>query len=86
MTQSFEAHWQDFEQNVIPNASPIQRREMKKAFFAGGIQMIFAIAEVDEDASDEEGAKVIEAYKVEIEAFFEKQVQEFQKRQQRHRN
>jgi hypothetical protein len=58
-----EKEWLDFERRVMPkNAPAVQRQEMRRAFYAGvSTALIMAFALGDDDASEDEGAAVLES-------------------------
>ena len=64
--------WKKFKDKVIPkDASPVQVRDMKRAFYAGamvtdGYYDMFSRPEISED----EGVSMIQKYKEEIDLFF----------------
>lgn len=53
MKQTVDEQWQDFLEVVIPNdAPPIQRQEMKRAFYAGATAMLDLVCVVSEDEEE----------------------------------
>ncbi|MFN6538113.1 MAG: hypothetical protein RM021_017445 [Nostoc sp. EkiNYC01] len=57
-----EGEWLDYSNQAIAiNAPAIQRKEMRRAFYAGASAMFNLLTSIDDSISEEEGAKVIDA-------------------------
>lgn len=71
MTKQFQEQWEEYDRRVIPlNAPPTQRREMRRAFYAGAVALFSLVQALgDEDISEEAGAKALEALQAELESF-----------------
>lgn len=69
--------WATFEQAVMPRgAGPIQRQEMRRAFYGGFQAALQAGLEIAEaDLSDTAGAAVLQGYHEEV-ALFVREIQE----------
>lgn len=53
--------WTDFERAILINAGPVQRSEMRRAFYAGAQAVLFVSIQIaDADASDEAGAAMLQ--------------------------
>lgn len=63
--------WGSFANSVIPRDAPlIQRREMRRAFYAGAQTMLTLCAALGtEEYSEEEGCRVLEELTQELQAF-----------------
>jgi hypothetical protein len=63
--------WQSFERSAMPkDAPPIQRKEMRRAFYAGVAVMLSLMSELGEDdVSEEAGAAALEALDQECKQF-----------------
>ena len=72
-----EREWKDWEAAVMPsNAGPNQRREMRRAFYAGASMLFFAlkrIMDADREPTDADLKKMNDIY-LELEAFKNKVV------------
>lgn len=57
---SIAAMWTDFAAHTVPaEAPPIQRIEMRKAFFAGFLQALIALQDVAHQMPEDEATKVL---------------------------
>lgn len=67
-----QEQWQSFDQAIIPkNAPPIQRQEMRRAFYAGAFAMLNISKQLgDEDIDMDAGVAVLEGVEQEIQQFF----------------
>jgi hypothetical protein len=69
---SMAAAWAEFEHKVLSGASPVQRDEMRKAFYCGGVSIFFGLImgldPSSPDATDGDLAQM-DAIKTEFEAF-----------------
>lgn len=71
-TQTIAQMWISFSKSVVPpNASIIQRTEMKKAFYAGATSLLSAMKGMDESLSEDEGAQILESYESELVGFLQ---------------
>ncbi|WP_088893147.1 hypothetical protein [Leptolyngbya ohadii] len=64
--------WQQFERSVMPiDASPIQKQEMRRAFYAGAFALLDIVAQIgsDESISEEAGALLLDKIEAELKAF-----------------
>jgi hypothetical protein len=64
--------WASFSKAVFSCHTPtVQRREMRRAFYAGAYGMLMgaAFGPGEEDVSEEEGVAMFEAWRRELEAF-----------------
>jgi hypothetical protein len=68
------SEWNSFEKAVMPqNASAIQRKEMRRAFYAGGWAMLQIAKELgDENISEEQGVVVLESIEAEYQDFMKR--------------
>jgi hypothetical protein len=66
---TFAQQWHQFDKVIHPDASPFQRREMQKAFYAGAYALFSLMYEIDDDLSDAEGAARLDVWADEIEEF-----------------
>lgn len=65
--------WQSFALEILPlDCSDIQRRETKRAFFAGAWGMFHLVSSVGEDTPDEDALAMLDGWKREMEEFQEK--------------
>ncbi len=72
MNQSVAQWWDDFRKQTIPDVSSVQRREMRKAFYAGMAQVMLALEECSNiDLDDEVFAALFEQRYQEVRQFFE---------------
>jgi hypothetical protein len=65
-------HWREFEQMVLPPmASTIQRREMRRAFYAGFQSCLSAAIEIGttSDGDDKQGAEMLQRLQDECQQF-----------------
>jgi hypothetical protein len=63
--------WESFERAVVPiDAPPIQRQEMRKAFYAGAVSMLNIVTGPLTDMSDEAGCALIDSLVEEGRMFF----------------
>lgn len=61
--------WEKYETNVIPaEADEIQRKETRRAFYAGGASLLDALTDAPDQGADK-GAEVIEGYIDEFRAY-----------------
>lgn len=69
--QTIAEQWSGFEADVLPpDAPPVQRQEMRRAFYAGAWSMLSALQQLgDAEISEAEGCDALEAYRRECEAF-----------------
>jgi hypothetical protein len=70
--QTVAEMWASFAKATMPElASNVQRREMRRAFYAGAYGMLMgaAFGPGEEDVSEEEGVAMFEAWRKELEAF-----------------
>lgn len=77
MLKSISDEWTDFSEIVFRGMSPcqVQRREMKKAFFAGAFVMMETIKEIgDGHISDQEGIDHLASIEVEILEFMKSMI------------
>lgn len=74
--KTIKEEWENFEAQVIsPEAPPIQREEMEKAFYAGSFALMsMQMRMADADVTDEEGANQMESWNNECIAFKDKVV------------
>jgi hypothetical protein len=69
---TFKSTWEHFANSVIAkDAPPIQLLEMKRAFYAGGFQLILLILFETENLSEDEGASMINDWNNEIKQYFD---------------
>lgn len=63
--------WKEFETLVIPQSAPaMQRKEMRRAFYAGAQSLLQATVEIaSADLSDDAGAAILEGYHDECRRF-----------------
>lgn len=70
---TIQHYWESFEASVVPKtAGPVQRQEMRRAFYAGAIAMQsiqFTVG--DEDISEDAAIGILEGCRLELEAFAE---------------
>lgn len=68
-----ERQWKQFDRESIPRtAPPIQRQEMRRAFYAGAAALLHLAKGLgDDEVSEDAGAAVLEAMQQEIVEFFE---------------
>ena len=73
MTKPIAQQWNQFERSSIPRAAPaIQRREMRRAFYAGVAAQLHLLEGLGEDeVSEDAGVAALEAMKQEVLDFFE---------------
>lgn len=67
--------WRSFEESVIPaTAPPVQRQEMKKAFYAGASSILHMGLGVigDESVSENAGVAIIQGWQDECQMFAER--------------
>lgn len=71
MKKTIRDEWLDFEDKVIPRDAPwVQRKEMKRAYYAGAWTMLMLSKELGDDKYTEESAvKILEKYESELKAF-----------------
>ena len=76
-TRTIAQQWANFEKAVLPaNAGPVQRQEMRRAFYGGfGAALMASVEIADAELTDEAGAAVLEGYHQEC-ALFVQAVQE----------
>lgn len=60
--------WADFQRKTLPVVSETQRREMKRAFFAGA-QALFILCTIDDGVSEAMAVKVLSSVHRELLAF-----------------
>lgn len=72
MMRTVQAEWEEFERRVMPRgAPPVQRNEMRRAFFAGAYGMLSMSAALgNADVPEDDAVASLEGWKNEIEAFF----------------
>lgn len=65
------SEWNNFEKAVIPSNAPlVQRKEMRRAFYAGAWAILQAAKELGDDSiSEEAGVVALEAMEVEFVEF-----------------
>ncbi|MEP0872457.1 hypothetical protein NDA01_21815 [Trichocoleus desertorum AS-A10] len=69
MKRTVQSQWQSYERSIMPkDAPPIQRKEMRRAFYAGAFVMLNLAKEVG-DMSEEAGVEALEAYERECKEF-----------------
>lgn len=66
-----ESLWNDFSRKVIPpTAPPIQRKEMRRAFYAGVWGLLQEMKQLgDDDVSEDAGVEALEAIEAECKEF-----------------
>jgi hypothetical protein len=66
-----EKAWTNFEKNVISSAAPaVQRKEMRRAFYAGVFSLLQEMKRLgDEDVSEEIGINALEGIEAECREF-----------------
>lgn len=71
LNSSMNQGWESFERMVIPDdAGSIQRREMRRAFYAGAMVMLEMCSSVgDPSISEDEGFAMLESWRKEGERF-----------------
>lgn len=69
--KTMAARWDSFNLLVVPaNASATQRREMRRAFYAGAAELMESMCEIDDAGLDEEAeAAACDALYGELQAF-----------------
>lgn len=69
-----ESEWNKFEKAVMPrNASAIQRKEMRRAFYAGVWAMFQVAKELgNDDISEDAGVMTLEAIETECQEFMKR--------------
>jgi len=80
MLNSIEKEWQSFSEMVFKGtpASEVQRREMKKAFFAGYWSLFAALEEIGEPhVSEAEGEAFLDARQDECREFLRRLIAEY---------
>ena len=79
---SLENEWNGFAKMVLPpNASAVQRAEMRKAFIAGAYTVIVNLQEIGQDHITEiEGVAHLESIKKECEEFQKQMIHEYGER------
>lgn len=71
MTNRIQAAWDTYLREVVPLGAPaVQITESKRAFFAGAQALLGVVLELgDDDSPEDEGVEVLEALRLELEAF-----------------
>lgn len=71
-----EVSWQTYLEKVVPeNACDIQRRECKRAFFAGAVVAMSVLKEVGErEMNEDRGAAILEDVDCEIKQFIRREL------------
>ena len=74
MTKQIARQWQQFERSSIPKtAPPIQRQEMRRAFYAGAAALLHLAKGLgDDELTEDAGAAALEAMQQEIMEFFDR--------------
>lgn len=68
---SIERCWNEFERSIIPpSAPPIQRIEMRKAFYGGFMSAFILNADLMEKFKPEDRARIVGRFNAEVMAFF----------------
>ncbi len=62
--------WQSFALEILPlDCSEIQRKETRRAFYAGAWGMFHLVSQVSDEVPDEEAFQMLDAWKAEMEEF-----------------
>lgn len=70
--RSLATEWSDLRRAMgLHNCSPIQDREMKKAFYAGAAAMLSLTVQISDESDEEVATSKITALSQEIEVFIE---------------
>lgn len=63
--------WQQFEEHILQEAGPVQRREMRRAFYAGAHALLCTVQALGSDAFCEaEGVSILSRLRTEIDTFY----------------
>ena len=80
MLKSIEAEWQGFSEMIFAkmHPSPVQREEMKRAFFGGAWAMLCAVKRIGEpDISEDEGVRYLEDRQREGKHFYSELIRKY---------
>lgn len=73
MNSTVEEGWITYLQKVLPvNCSPIQRRETKRAFYAGAWYLLQEFKNMPDDLSEDAGVAWLQARQDEMRRFYER--------------
>jgi hypothetical protein len=74
ISKRVEKQWLEFERTVMPkNAPPIQRQEMKRAFYSGAFMLLQHLKHgIEEDTTDDEGVDILESIEQECVDFMQR--------------
>ena len=69
--QTIGEHWREFSSRVVPaGARPPQRRDMKIAFYAGGLSMLEAAIDARQDGNEAQVVSALHELYREVACFF----------------
>lgn len=71
--KTVRSEWDDFAKAVLPpDCFPVQRQEMRRAFYAGARSMLSLMSQMADESPDEEsGVKMVETLNQELRRFNE---------------
>lgn len=80
--KTVEDRWLEFAKKVIPvNAPDVQRKEMRKSFFAGVLDTLALCHDVIPTMSDDDAAAYLDSLYRETDEFFRKELRDHLERQ-----